>query len=318
MADEITMLRGEGRKMGPFTGLYGELLSEFFGTFILIAFGDGVVAMAVAALNSSGRAATSTTIFQASGDWLLITWGWAVAVMMAVYVAGGVSGAHINPAVTLAFAVRRKFPANKVIPYWIAQVVGAFVGAALVYLVYNSAMHAFESAAHIVRSSGQAGDFGIFATSPAGYFHGAVAGPLIDQIVGTAFLLIFVAGLIDSRNIAPQSNLGPFLIGLAVAAIGMSYGANAGYAINPARDFGPRLFAFVAGWGKIALPGTVDGVFSNYFWIPIVGPLVGGVAGVLLYDFFIGDIIHMRMQPPPPGQIPETLSGPHEHGAGTR
>ncbi len=317
MADEITMLRGEGRRMGPFTGIYGELLSEFFGTFILIAFGDGVVATAVAALNSSGRAETPTTIFQGPGDWLLITWGWAIAVTMAVYVAGGVSGAHINPAVTLAFAVRRKFPAAKVIPYWIAQVVGAFVGAALVYLVYNNAMHAFETAAKIVRSSGQAGDFGIFATSPAAYFHGAVAGPLIDQIAGTAFLLIFVAALVDSRNISPQSNLAAFMIGLAVAAIGMSFGANAGYAINPARDFGPRLFAFVAGWGKIALPGTVDGVFSNYFWIPIVGPLIGGVAGVLLYDFFIGDILHMRTQPPPPGEIPETISGPHEHGAGT-
>jgi glycerol uptake facilitator protein len=316
MTDEITPMRGEGRTIGRISGLYGELLSEFFGTFILISFGDGVVAMAVAALNSSGRAATPTTIFQASGDWLLITWGWAVAVMMAVYVAGGVSGAHINPAVTLAFAVRRKFPWNKVVPYWVAQVVGAFAGAALVYLVYNSAMHAFEAAAHIARSSGQAGDFGIFATSPAPYFHGAWAGPFIDQVAGTAFLLIFVAALIDSRNLGPQSNMGPFLIGLAVAAIGMSFGANAGYAINPARDFGPRLFAFVAGWGKIALPGTVDGIFSNYFWIPILGPLIGGTVGVVLYDWFIGDILHSRMVTPPPGQIPETVSGPHEHGSG--
>src|SRR5437870_163031 len=296
MAEAITPLRGEGRRVGPFTGIYGELLSEFFGTFILLAFGDGVVAMAVAALNSSGRAATATTIFQGPGDWLLITWGWAVAVMMAVYVAGGVSGAHINPAVTLAFAVRRKFPAAKVLPYWVAQVIGGFVGAALVYLVYNNAMHAFEAAAHITRSSGQAGDFGIFATSPAAYFHGAWAGPFIDQVVGTAFLLIFVAGLIDSRNIAPQSNMGPFLIGLAVAAIGMSYGANAGYAINPARDFGPRLFAFVAGWGKTALPGNGVG-FSNFFWIPIIGPLIGGVVGVVLYDFVIKAVLLARGVP---------------------
>src|SRR5439155_4792036 len=170
--------------VGRITGLWGELMAEFLGCVVLISFGDGVVATAVAALPGSGRAQTPTTIFLAAGDWLLITWGWAIAVTMAVYVAGGVSGAHINPAVTLAFAVRRKFPAAKVIPYWIAQVVGAFVGAALVYLVYNNAMHAFETAAKIVRSSGQAGDFGIFATSPAAYFHGAVAGPLIDQIAG--------------------------------------------------------------------------------------------------------------------------------------
>jgi glycerol uptake facilitator protein len=320
MADEITMLRGEGRRVGPFTGLYGELLSEFIGTFVLIAFGDGVVAMAVAALPGSGRTATSTTIFNAAGDWLLITWGWAIAVAMAVYVAGGVSGAHINPAVTLAFAVRRKFQWGKVVPYWIAQVVGAFVGAALVFLVYHSSMTAFEQAAHVTRGSGQSlATYSIFATFPASYFHGGFAGPFIDQIVGTAFLLLLVAALIDSRNLGPQSNLGPFLIGLAVAAIGMSFGANAGYAINPARDFGPRLFAFVAGWGKVALPGTFSSGtfhFSNYFWIPIVGPLIGGVIGVLVYDFFVGDILHMRTLPPPPGEIPETISGPHEHGTG--
>ena len=322
MAEQITPLRGEGRRVGPFTGLYGELLAEFIGTFVLIAFGDGVVAMAVAALPGSGRAATPTTIFNAAGDWLLITWGWALAVALAVYVAGGISGAHINPAVTLAFAVRRKFAWAKVLPYWIAQIVGAFVGAALVFLVYHNAMSAYESAAHLTRSAGNAlATYSIFATFPAGFFHGGIVGPFIDQIVGTAFLLIFVAALIDSRNLSPQSNLVPLMVGLAVAAIGMSYGANAGYAINPARDFGPRLFAFVAGWGKVALPGTFSGTgltFSDYFWIPIVGPLIGAVIGILVYDFFVGDVLHMRTLPPPPGEIPETISGPHEHGAGTR
>jgi len=297
---EITPLRGEGRTVGRITGLWGELLSEFFGTFVLLAFGDGVVAMAVAALPGSGRAATSTTIFQAAGDWLLITWGWAMAVAMAVWVAGGISGAHINPAVTLAFAVRRRFSWAKVVPYWIAQVVGAFVGAALVLLVYHNAIQAFNVAAGTPRNSGSAlATYSIFATFPASYFHGGTWGPLIDQIVGTAFLLIFVAALIDMRNLAPQSNLGPLAIGLAVAAIGMSYGANAGYAINPARDFGPRLLAFFAGWGRVALPGSYHvGTFgfSNYFWIPIVGPLIGGVLGLILYDLFIGDILHARMK----------------------
>jgi len=301
MAD-ITPLafRGEGRSIGRISGLWGELLSEFFGTFVLIAFGDGVVAMAVAALPGSGRTAGPTVIFQAAGDWLLITWGWAMAVAFAVWVAGGVSGAHINPAVTLAFAVRRKFAWAKVLPYMAAQVIGAFVGAALVFLVYFNAIDAFNIANHSPRSSGSAlASYSIFATFPASYFHGGYAGPLIDQIVGTAFLLIFVVALIDLRNTAVGSNLAPLAIGLAVAAIGMSYGANAGYAINPARDFGPRLFAFFAGWGKVALPGTYNNgtgfAFSNYFWVPIVGPLIGGVIGVLLYDLFIGDILHARL-----------------------
>ena len=120
--------------------IWGELSSEFLGTLVLIAFGDGVVAMAVAALNQSGRAENAHTIFLASGDWLLITWGWAIAVVFGVYVAGGVSGAHINPAVTLALAAKREFPWGKVLPYVVAQVVGAFVGAALVFLVYHNAI----------------------------------------------------------------------------------------------------------------------------------------------------------------------------------
>jgi glycerol uptake facilitator len=299
MAD-ITPLRGEGRTVGRITGLWGELLSEFFGTFVLIAFGDGVVAMAVAALPGSGRTSGPTVIFQAAGDWLLITWGWAMAVAFAVWIAGGVSGAHLNPAVTLAFAVRRKFTWAKVLPYWGAQVFGAFVGAALVFLVYHNAIDAFNLANKTPKSGGGAlATYSIFATFPAGYFHGGVAGPLIDQIVGTAFLLIFVVAVIDIRNSAVQSNLAPLAIGLGVAAIGMSYGANAGYAINPARDFGPRLLAFFAGWGKVALPGTYTSAglsFSNYFWIPIIGPLIGGVVGIVLYDLFIGDVLHARLK----------------------
>jgi glycerol uptake facilitator protein len=300
MAD-ITPLRGEGRTVGRITGIWGELLSEFFGTFVLLAFGDGVVAVAVAGLPGSGRAATPTTIFLAAGDWLLITWGWAMAVAMGVWVAGGVSGAHINPAVTLAFAVRRKFSWAKVLPYWGAQIFGAFVGAALVWLVYVNAINQFNFAARTPKSGGQAlATFSIFATFPAGYFRGGYGGPLIDQVVGTAFLLILVVALIDLRNTAVGSNLAPLGIGLAVAAIGMSFGPNAGYAINPARDFGPRLLAYFGGWGRVALPGTYHAPlgpnFTGYFWIPIVGPLIGAVIGILLYDLFIGDVLHARLK----------------------
>jgi glycerol uptake facilitator protein len=276
------------------TTLFGELMAEFFGTFILISFGDGVVAMAVAALNQSGR---GKDIFVASGDWLLITFGWAFAVAMAVYVAVGVSGAHINPAVTLAFAVRGDFPWRKLPGYWLAQVTGGFVGAALVFLVYHDAISSFESANHITRGAADSVvTYSIFATFPAPYFHGGWVGPLITEIVGTAFLLIFVAALTDRRNMAPLANMTPFLIGIAVAAIGMSYGANSGYAINPARDFGPRLFAAIAGWGSVALPGNGAG-FDTYFWIPIIGPLVGGVLGILVYGVFIRDVLISRGVP---------------------
>src|SRR5262249_37099400 len=149
-----------------------DMMGEFLGTFALISFGDGVVAMAVAALNSSGRAQSATTVFLASGDWLLITWGWAIAVTMGIYVAGGITGAHLNPAVTFAFAVRGDFAWRKVPAYWFAQVFGAFVAAAVVFLVYHDAISAFEKAANITRGDlSGAGTFGIFATEPAKYFN---------------------------------------------------------------------------------------------------------------------------------------------------
>ncbi|MYR87571.1 MIP family channel protein [Streptomyces sp. SID685] len=287
-------------------GLLGECLAEFLGTFVLICFGCGVVAMAVAALPGSGRAETSTTIFLAAGDWLLITWGWAMAVVFGVYVAGGVSGAHINPAVTLAMAVRRGFPWVKVLPYWFAQLVGAFTGAALVYLVYHQAIGAYDAAAPGPKVNGHTNaSFSIFATFPAAYFHGGIWGPLIDQIVGTALLVMLVVAIIDLRNQAVQSNLAPLITGFIVAAIGMSFGANAGYAINPARDFGPRLLTYAEGWGSLAFPGSLAGSFSGYWWIPIVGPLVGGVIGVLVYDLFIGDVLVARAardEAPEPGR----------------
>ena len=247
--------------------------------------------MAVAGLNQSGR---GMEIFDASGDWLLITWGWAIAVTMGVYVAGGVTGAHLNPAVTFAFAVRRAFPWSRVPAYWLAQVLGAFVAAALVFIVYYAAIGSWEQANHVTRGSpGSFVTYSIFATFPAPYFLGNPIWPLIDQIVGTAFLLMFISALIDRRNLAPKANLTPWLVGLAVAAIGMSYGANAGYAINPARDFGPRLFAAIAGWGQVALPGNGPW-YSNYFWVPIVGPLIGGIIGVYVYEFFIKNVLIAR------------------------
>lgn len=283
--------------------VWGEFLSEYLGTFTLIAFGDGVVAMAVAALNQSGRAETNHTIFLASGDWLLITWGWCIAVVLGIYVAGGISGAHINPAVTIALAVKRGFPWAKVPHYIFAQVAGAFTGAALVYLNYKDSIKGYEHATHAVRGQASSiASYSIFATFPAPYFHNAV-GPLIDQIIGTALLVGIVLAVIDELNLPPKSNLAPFIIGLIVAAIGMSFGANAGYAINPARDFGPRFFAWIAGWKGVALPGNYDFAthnVHNYWWVPIVGPIVGGIIGALVYDFFVHHVLMARGAVPAP------------------
>jgi glycerol uptake facilitator protein len=286
-----------GPTAGWRTSVAGEALAEVFGTFVLIAFGDGVVAMAVAALNQSGR---GTQIFAASGDWLLITWGWAFAVTFGVYVAGGVSGAHLNPAVTLAFAVRRGFPWGKVPIYIVAQVIGAFLGALLVFVVYRDAIGSYEHVHNITRGDPNSlPTFSIFATFPAPYFHNWV-GPFVDQVVGTAFLVALIFAVVDEFNTPVRANLGPFIVGMVVAAIGISYGANAGYAINPARDFGPRVLAWFAGWGDVAMPGSYPH-FGAYFWIPIVGPVVGGVIGAVLYDLFIRDVLIARGEEPTPG-----------------
>jgi glycerol uptake facilitator protein len=275
----------------------GEYVAEFLGTAILIAFGDGVVAMAVAGLNQSGR---GTEIFQASGDWLLIGWGWGFAVTFAVYAVGGVTGAHINPAVTVSLALRRGFPWSKVPGYVVMQVLGAFAGAALVYAVYKGAIDSYERANHISRGSADSvPTYSSFATFPAKYLTNFV-GPLVDQIVGPALLVGLIFAVTDAFNQRVRANLAPLIVGFIVVAVGISFGANAGYAINPARDFGPRMFALVAGWGKVAFPGDYGNV-NTYFWIPIVGPLIGGPIGAYAYDFLVRDTLVARGEELPPG-----------------
>jgi glycerol uptake facilitator protein len=278
--------RAPAARAGWRAGVLGECLAEFLGTLVLIAFGTGVVATTVAALNQSGRGAAA---FAAGGDWLLVTFGWAAAVTLGAYVAGGVSGAHLNPALTLALALRRGFPWGRVVPYALAQTAGAFAGAAIAYANYADAIRSYERAQGIVRgAASSAATVGIFVTGPAPYY-GGLAGPLLDQVIGTAFLVLAIFALTDERNQPPKGNLAPLVVGLLVAAIGMSFGANAGYAINPARDLGPRLLAALAGWGPVAFPGA-----GGYFWVPIVGPLVGAVLGAVTYDACIGRVLVAR------------------------
>lgn len=249
-----------------------EAAAEFLGTFILIAFGCAAVAQVVLS-------------DQAKGEWLSINLGWALGVTMGVYVAGGVSGAHLNPAVTVALAVLRRFPWRKVAPYCLAQLAGAFAASVVVYVTYLDALRAFDGGTRQVL--GPQGTGGIWATYPQPFLS-PVPGGLIDQIVGTALLLVCVFALIDKRNCAPVASVAPVLIGAVVLGIGITFGYNSGYAINPARDLGPRLFTFLAGWGS-----EVFRAGQGWWWVPIVGPLVGGVLGGAIYDLLI-----TRFHPP--------------------
>jgi MIP family channel proteins len=182
--------------------------------------------------------------------------------------------------VTLALAAHRRFPWASVVPYSIAQIAGAFAASAVVYLTYHEALNAFDGGVRQVL--GPQGTAGIWATYPQAFLS-TFPGGFIDQVVGTALLVAVIFGITDSRNAPPPTGLAPVVVGLLVVLIGATFGFNSGYAINPARDFGPRLFTFVAGWG-----GGVFSAGNSWWWVPIVAPLLGGVAGGWIYDAFIG------------------------------
>ena len=248
------------------TGTVREAAAEFLGTLVLIIFGVGVVAQVVL----SG---------QTAGSYLSINIGWGLGVTMGVYVAAGVSGAHLNPAVTLALAVFRGFAWRKVAPYCLAQLAGAFTASAVVYATYHEALTHFDGGVRQV--TGSLATAGIWATYPQSFLS-TVPGGLVDQIVGTALLVAVIFALGDRRNLPPAPAIAPVIVGALVIAIGASFGYNAGYAINPARDFGPRLFTALAGWGS-----DVFRAGHSWWWVPIVGPLAGGLLGGLTYDTFI-------------------------------
>ena len=253
-------------------GIVGEFIGEVFGTFILILLGDGVVA----------NVGLAPRLAAPAYDWNTIVIGWAFAVIVAVYVSAGVSGAHINPAVTLALAVRRGFPWSKVGPYIIAQMIGAFLGALAVYLVYRDGLVA--AGMPNVWSTGPGSVFGQAfwggtAADAIGSYNLVTAS--IAELFGTMVLLWGVLASGDTRNMGLMHNLGPFLVGGTVLAVGISLGGPSGYAINPARDLGPRVLG--------ALVGT-QGLFDGIYWLvpPVLIPAIAGPVGAILYDMFVG------------------------------
>ena len=257
-------------------GVMREVLAEFLGTFVLIVFGVAVVAQVVLS-------------HEANGSYLSINLGWGLAVMFGCYVAGGVSGAHMNPAVTVALAVHRGFPWRKVGPYVAGQVAGAFVASLVVYLTYFEALNAYDGGVRQV--TGDLGTAGIWATYPQAFLS-TFPGGFLDQVVGTALLVGVIFALTDVRNTPPPAGLGPLIVGLLVVVIGMTFGYNAGYAINPARDFGPRVFTALFGWG--------DEVFragNSWWWVPVTAPVVGAVLGGWIYDQCVGKRFPPRVHP---------------------
>ena len=267
--------------------LVSELAAEFAGTFILILFGVGVVAQVVAG---------------GIGDHDSIAWAWGLGVVLGVYVAARISGAHLNPAVTIALAAFRGFSWAKVLPYTLAQTLGAFVAALLVRWNYSEVIAAVDPN-HTIDTQG------IFSTLPGnGTLPVGTWGAFRDQIIGTAILLFLILAITDLRSTSPGANLAPFIIGLIVVAIGMAWGTDAGYAINPARDFGPRLATLLTGYGD-ALKDQ-NGYF--YFWVPIIGPLVGGLVGGGLFKL----LIETHLPKDETEELGDPTVGEPEHDAG--
>ncbi|MEZ0257553.1 MAG: MIP/aquaporin family protein [Chthoniobacter sp.] len=232
-------------------------LAEFIGTAMLILFGDGVVANVV--LNKSKGN---------GGGWIVIATGWGLAVMLAAYSVGTISGAHLNPALTIALAAIGKFDAARVPGYLLAQFAGAMFGAVLVWLSYLP---------HWKETPDPATKLAVFCTAPA---IRATVPNLICEAIGTAALVFGALAIPSSANLIVAgwaTGFGPLLVGLLVFAIGLSLGGPTGYAINPARDLGPRLAHALL---PIAGKGGSD---WGYAWIPIVGPLVGALVGAFTY-----------------------------------
>ncbi|MBO2447449.1 aquaporin family protein [Actinomadura barringtoniae] len=270
-----------------------EMAAEFAGTMILILFGVGVVAQVVAG---------------GIGNHDSIAWSWGIGVTVGVYVSATISGGHINPAVTVSLAVFKKFPWKKVGPFILAQVAGAFVAALIVRWNYTEVL-AKADPGHTIKTQG------VFTTLPGnGTLPVSMWGGFRDQIIGTAILLFVVLALIDLKNVPTLGSLTPVVIGLLVVAIGMAWGTDAGYAINPARDFGPRLAQYFTGYGGAWKDQNGD----PYWWVPIVGPLIGGVVGAALYELLIGrQLPNGEAEGPGSGVAAEAAAGEAESATRT-
>jgi glycerol uptake facilitator protein len=262
--------------------LYKACIAETLGTFLLVLFGTGAVASAV-------LTGALTGLWQVA-----VVWGFGVT--LAIYATAAASGAHLNPAVTLAFAIFRhqQFPLSRLAPYWASQLLGAALAGLVILIAFGPFLDRFDADHALIR--GQPGSehsamvFGEYFPNPDIFGTGADAHSLISPLgaaaveaLGTAILVFMIFALSDHRNSAlPIKAIAPFFIGFTIAVLIAIFAPLTQMGINPARDFGPRIVAFFAGWDSIAIPGPRNG-----FWVYIVGPLVGSPLGAALYHYIL-------------------------------
>ncbi|KAJ7648352.1 major intrinsic protein superfamily membrane channel protein [Mycena polygramma] len=247
-----------------------EYVAEFLGVCMLVVFGTGVNCQVL--LSSVTGVASSQ-----KGDYLSVSFGWAVGIAVGVWVSGGISGGHINPAVTIALATYRGFPWKKVPGYIAAQTLGGLVGAALVYANYYRAINIFEGGPHVrtlATASLEPSQFLDYMTSVSCFF---------SEFLATAVLLIVLLAINDKKNYPPPAGLVPLVLFIVILGIAACLGMETGFAINPARDLGPRLLTSMVGYGRSVY------TFRNQYWLwcPIMAPILGAQAGSLFYDAFL-------------------------------
>ncbi|XP_040901385.1 aquaporin-10a isoform X1 [Toxotes jaculatrix] len=298
--------------------LVRECMAEFLGTFVLLLFG-------------CAAAAQVKTSRETKGQFLSVNMAFSVGVMSAMYLTKGITGAHLNPAVTLSFCVLGQVPWGRLVPYCLSQLLGAYVASGLVYLVYyglsfwhlkclyHQCLHTLfcillfclphiitsvsisdaimEFSGGVLTVYGPNETASIFATYPTEYM--TLGRSFLDQVVGTGMLMLCILCLDEKRNSPAPTELIPPIVAVIVLGISMSMSANCGAAINPARDLGPRLFTLTAGWGT-----EVFTCYNYWFWVPLVAPPIGGVLGSLMYLIFI----HWHLPDPDPPENHSTLS----------
>ncbi|KAL2364184.1 Aquaporin-9 [Blastomyces dermatitidis] len=242
-----------------------EPFSEFVGVFMIVLFGDGSVAQVILSNRKNG-------------DYLSISWGWGLGVMLGVY-CSGISGAHLNPAVTLANCIFRKFPWRKFPIYVLAQTLGGFVASGVVYANYMSAIDVFEGGVGIRTVGLETSTAGIFCTYPVDFLN--KTGQVFSEVIASAILMFCIFALLDNDNNGAR-NLTPLGLFFVIFGIGACFGWETGYAINLARDFGPRLMSYIVGYGH-----EVWSAGNYYFWVPMVAPFIGCTLGGFLYDVLL-------------------------------
>ncbi|XP_051552448.1 aquaporin-3a [Myxocyprinus asiaticus] len=243
-------------------------LAECLGTLILVMFGCGAVAQVVLSEGSHGL-------------FLTVNLAFGFAATLGILVCGQVSGGHLNPAVTFSLCLLgrekwRKFPV-----YFFFQTLGSFLGAAIIFAEYHDAMYDYAGETNELVVIGEKATAGIFATYPSK--HLTILNGFFDQVIGTASLIVCILAIVDPFNNPIPQGLEAFTVGFSVLVIGLSMGFNSGYAVNPARDFGPRLFTAIAGWG-----GEVFTARECWFLVPIFAPFLGSIIGVIVYQLMVG------------------------------